>query len=306
MRTLTIAIAFLSLSITIEPPTIHAQDAQREVDATDRVLVVGTKEVAPFAMKRPDGSWGGVSIELWKATAEDLGLKYKFHETDLEGLLDGLEDGSLDAAVAALTVTPERERQIDFTHPFFTSGVGIAVAPKARSGWLGVLSGLFTRDFVKILISLLGLLLAIGLLVWAFERRRNPDQFGGRGAKGVWSGLWWSAVTMTTVGYGDKAPVTLPGRLLAILWMFSSLVMVSFFTATVTTMLTVSHLTSTVRGPNDLPSARVATVDESTSAEYLKAHRIRAGPCPVRSRPSTFWPRMTSMPSYTTDRCSAI
>jgi ABC-type amino acid transport substrate-binding protein len=79
---------------------------------------------------------------------------------------------------------------------------------------------------------------------------------------------------MTTVGYGDKAPTTLGGRLLAIVWMFTAIILVSSFTAAITSALTVSRLEGPVQGPDDLPGARVGSILASTSAAYLERRRI--------------------------------
>jgi voltage-gated potassium channel len=49
----------------------------------------------------------------------------------------------------------------------------------------------------------------------------------------IGDGLWWAFVTMTTVGYGDKTPVTAVGRLLAIVIMFSGISFTALFTALV-------------------------------------------------------------------------
>jgi ABC-type amino acid transport substrate-binding protein len=75
---------------------------------------------------------------------------------------------------------------------------------------------------------------------------------------------------MTTVGYGDKAPVTVGGRLVAVVWMFASLILIAVFTAHITSLLTVSHLDHRIRGPEDLPRYRVATVAGTTSENYLR------------------------------------
>ena len=45
---------------------------------------------------------------------------------------------SLDAAVAALTITPEREKSFDFTHAFYTTCLGIAVSGKVQNPWFTV------------------------------------------------------------------------------------------------------------------------------------------------------------------------
>ena len=83
------------------------------------------------------------------------------------------------------------------------------------------------------------------------QRRANSKQFNVRPLAGITDGLWWSAVTLTTVGYGDKAPKTLIGRVVGIIWMLSAVVLIALFTAQVTSSLTVRSLNSRVRGPAD-------------------------------------------------------
>ncbi len=241
---------------------------------SNKTLIVGTKEAPPFAMKASDGSWTGISVDLWRKIADQLNLPFEFRETDLRGLLDGIVDGSLDVAVAALTVTPEREQLFDFTHPFYTTGLGIASMSKQQNPWVAVLKRFFSAAFFKVVASLSVLLLAVGILVWWFERKKNSRQFGGGSAKGIGSGFWWSAVTMTTVGYGDKAPVTVGGRIVALVWMFAGIIMISGFTAAITSSLTVTKLESPIQGPEDLPTVRVGTMGDSTSEAYLRENRI--------------------------------
>lgn len=118
---------------------------------------------------------------------------------------------------------------------------------------------------------LLGLLLIAAILVWFLERRANPGQFNARPLAGIIDGLWWSVVTLTTVGYGDKAPKTRVGRVVAAIWMFSAVVLIALFTAQVTTSLTVTSLNARVRGPADLPYVRVGALEASQSQVELRA-----------------------------------
>jgi polar amino acid transport system substrate-binding protein len=237
-------------------------------------LIVGTKHAPPFAIKSEDGTWSGVSIDLWRAVAAELDLKYEFKEYDLAGLLKATREGSIDAAVAALTVTAEREEAMDFTHPLHTTGLSIAVSPGSRAGWLGLLRRFLSLGFLKAVIALAVVLLGVGILAWWFERGKNKPQFGGSAIRGIGSGFWWSAVTMTTVGYGDKAPVTLGGRLVALVWMFAALIVVATFTGAIASALTVGQLEGAINGPADLPKVRVGTVEGSTSENYLRSRRI--------------------------------
>ena len=124
------------------------------------------------------------------------------------------------------------------------------------------------------MIGLCVLLLTLGTLMWWFEHKKNPEQFGGDTASGIGSGFWWSAVTMTTVGYGDKAPITFWGRVTAFIWMLLAIIIVSIFTATITSTLTLAHLDVSVKGPQDLPDVRVGAIANTTGESYLLDNRI--------------------------------
>lgn len=236
-----------------------------------RELVIATKE-APFAMKNADGQWYGISIELWRRIADQLHLRYRFQETDLKDLIDGVAAGQFDAGVAALTISAPRELVVDFSQPYFTTGLGIA-GPTARAGWWPVVRSTLSLGFIQVVLGLAGLLACSGLLIWLFERRGN-HQFGGGPFKGIASGFWWASVTMTGVGYGDKVPATVPGRLLAIAWMFTSVVVISTFIAGITSALTTSKLTGLVQNLSDLRSVRVGEVTGTTTTDYLSAHQF--------------------------------
>jgi len=246
-------------------------------------LVVGLTQSPPFCMRGEDGSWSGISVELWQWIAADLGIDTEFRETTVTGLFDDLAPGRpLDVSIGALTITAEREDRLDFSQPFFQSGLGVAVktAPDAGGLW-SWLGRVFAWNFWGIVAALFASLVLVALLIWALEHKGNPKEFGGDGKahRGIGSALWWSAVTMTTVGYGDLAPRSPAGRLVAIAWMFVSLFLVSWFTASMAAILTAERLDTgsggfVVRGPDDLRRLHVAVIAGTSSEDYLKRRQI--------------------------------
>ena len=186
----------------------------------DRELIVAIREVPPFAMKNKDGSWRGISIELWQRVAERLHLRYRFSEqASNQEILNGVASGAFDAGVATLSVTAARQRIVDFSVPYYTAGLGVAI-PTGEPRWLAIYRTLFSLGFLQAVVILLALAMGVGFVIWLLERRKT-EQFSG-GARGLGTGFWWSATALTQSGAGPDAPSTLPGRLVAIGWMIAS------------------------------------------------------------------------------------
>lgn len=248
--------------------------ASAQLHAADK-LVIGTREAPPFAMKNSDGEWSGLSIDLWQEVARRLELNYEFKEMGSpETLIAGVANGTLDASISAITVTADRAELVDFTQPYYNSGLGIVVPTKTDNAWWAMLAGFFSIRFLEVIAVLVLVLLSAGFGVWFFERKANAEQFGGSTHRGLAAAFWWSAVTMTTVGYGDKAPQTIGGRAIALIWMFTSVIIISSFTAQIATSLTINTLNSAIHGPADLPRFKISTVGNSTAAHFLTKRHV--------------------------------
>jgi ABC-type amino acid transport substrate-binding protein len=239
---------------------------------SDKELIIATKEAPPFAMKQQDGTWRGISVELWRRIADRLGLRYRLSEEPTVGaLVGGTAAGSFDAAIAAITVTAGRQRMVDFTQPYYSTGLGVAVST-VESKWVAVVRALVSFGFFQAVAILLAITLVVGFVIWLLERRRT-EHFGG-GVKGLGSGFWWSTIAMTQAGAAQNAPATLPGRIVATGWMIASVIAIAVFTAGITATLTKRELQGAVHSMTDLRSVRIGAVAGSESVEYLDRQRM--------------------------------
>jgi polar amino acid transport system substrate-binding protein len=262
-----------ALMIFAGPCQAQTQDANSAISSQPE-LVIGTKEAPPFAMKAADGNWQGISIDLWRRIADELHLRYRFaEEAGVQGLIDGVATGKFDIAAAAITVTAERARILDFTQPFYATGLGIAVPVGGEPSWEPIIRTVTSFGFAQAIMALVGLALVVGFLVWLFERRHNED-FGGSAIKGLSAGVWWSAVAMTQRHTGDLSPKTLYGRIVAIVWIIASIITIAIFTASISSVLTIKHLQGEVHGVSDLSAARVGAVAGTSTEDSLSRLRI--------------------------------
>jgi ABC-type amino acid transport substrate-binding protein len=170
----TVIVAAALTAMPAQPPQARGQDSR---PSGARELVIGTKVAPPFAIKAKDGTWHGISIDLWRRVANQMHLRYRFQETTLSGLIDGVADHSLDAAVAAVTVSGPRQRVVDFTQPFYNTGLGIAVASDAGITWWPIIRNVFSVGFFRAAVVLFAAALSVGVVLWFIERRHN-EHFG--------------------------------------------------------------------------------------------------------------------------------
>jgi voltage-gated potassium channel len=80
------------------------------------------------------------------------------------------------------------------------------------------------------------LVIIFGFLVVSFEGKAEKANITS-----VADGIWWAIVTIATVGYGDRYPVTLPGRVIGVILMFLGVAMFSLFTANIASFFTESE-----------------------------------------------------------------
>ena len=241
-------------------------------------LSVGTLVLPPLYMKT-DAQWKGLGIDIWQAVAQQMGVFFEFREYNSMGsLLAAIENGEIDV-IPALPAELRYESAMELSQSYYKSGLAIAVSAEGSdSKWLNVVARIFSADILVAVGLLLLMCLTAGIIVCSFERRHNREMFGDGLIRGIGHGIWWSIVTMTTVGYGDKAPKTTGGRIVAIIWMLFSIVFIASFTAHITTSLTISELRGKIRSFNDLHHARVGSMSETEALNFLTDHGIAVMP----------------------------
>jgi len=144
-----IAAALVGLSLIGAVSTASAQDKELIV-ATDTAFV-------PFEFKQ-GSTYTGFDIDLWAAIAKELNLKYKLQPMDFNGIIPGLQTKNIDVALAGITIRDDRKQVIDFSDPYYESGLAILVAAnedaiKSAKDLAGksvaVKTGTATVDFMK-------------------------------------------------------------------------------------------------------------------------------------------------------------
>lgn len=233
-------------------------------------LVVGIYEAAPFTFKTGN-DWKGIAVDLWSDISRNLDIDYEWKEIKQTEVIDRVEDGTVDLAIAA-TATATDENRVDFTHSYYTTSIGVAQRP--QRSFFKIFKAVISPTFLRIAGWLSLIFIIIGLLVWAFERNTN-DQFEKNPVRGIWTGFWWAGVTMTTIGYGDKAPETIGGRILALIWMLIAMGITASLTASITSVLTVNSPLQTLQFPQQLFELQVGSIPGSQSAVYLEQEGIK-------------------------------
>nr|GLL23299.1 glutamate receptor 2.1-like isoform X3 [Ipomoea trifida] len=160
-------------------------------------------------------------------------------------LVDEVFDGKLDAAVGDITILSNRSEHVDFTLPYTESGVTLVV-PVKQDGR----SWIFLKPLDKKLwMMIAAFFVLIGTVVWVFEHQVNKD-FEGSIQKKLGMIFWFSFSSPVSP---DRASVKSNlSRFMIIVWTLVVLVLISSYTASLASMLTVQQLQPTVTDVKDL------------------------------------------------------
>ena len=247
---------------------LGAKGAGAEEAAQGKALRVAVKPIAPFVLKKGT-ELTGFSIDLWNALAQSLKVDTAWVEVTTVGdQLLAVKSGKADAAIAAITITKERANDVDFTQPYFDSGLQIMVRAQGSNHLLDVFDSIPWRTIATLLGIFIAMMFVMANVLWIVERR-SSQHFQKGYLKGLGEGLWGVALIVATGEHGDRETPRVTKRLIVFFMWLVGIVLIAQLTATVTSTQTVDRLNSKIHGPTDLAGKKIATVRGTVAADYL-------------------------------------
>jgi lysine-arginine-ornithine-binding protein len=130
MPTIKRSVAILLLLLFLPVPSF-AQSALERVRRSGE-LRIGTDATYPPFESAEGGDFTGFDIDLGKAIARELGVKVRFINASFDGIFPALQNGTFDAVMSSVTITPERSASMLFSDPYYDSGQLIAVSENTQ------------------------------------------------------------------------------------------------------------------------------------------------------------------------------
>ncbi|CAI5501801.1 unnamed protein product, partial [Closterium sp. Naga37s-1] len=153
-----------------------------------------------------------------------------------DDMLQAVADEKFDGAIGDISVTQARSKLVDFTQPFMASAVSvIAYVPPSSSWWMALAP--FTPSMWAVFLSMT---LATGLITVFLECRQNFE-FQGKLHELFQHALWFGYLSIFS--FLEKPVRTLIARIVLALWLLVTFVVVTSFTANLTSIITVNMLT---------------------------------------------------------------
>jgi polar amino acid transport system substrate-binding protein len=239
-----------------------------------RPLRVITFPVPPFVLPHV-APLAGFSVDLWNELARRMGVRFTWNVASTPAqVLQAVARGDADAAIAAIAITAERARVVDFSHPYFDSGLRIMVRSLDEGTFLSTLLSIPWSAIGHLFAAAIVLVFLLANVLWVLERRAN-DRFHKGYLRAIGEGVWGIMLIIATGEYGDRdAPYVAKRVAVVAVWLLG-VVLIAQLTATVTSTQTIERLHSSIRGPDDLAGKTIASVPGTAAGAYLTRRALR-------------------------------
>lgn len=122
-RTAVVLMSMVLLSACGGDKADTAQNTEvAKVETPMTVLRVATEGAfPPYNYTNEDGSLGGFDVDIANAICDKMQVKCEISAQDWDGIIPALKTGKYDAIIDALSITPERQEQVDFSEPYYSN-----------------------------------------------------------------------------------------------------------------------------------------------------------------------------------------
>ncbi|CUT99119.1 Glutamate receptor ionotropic kainate 2 [Echinococcus multilocularis] len=249
-------------------------------------------------LKTPD-AWEGYCVDLLNLISQDVGFNYTIDitmdhygsrhvnesgEVYYNGIVGVVHRGEADMAVAALTITYEREQVLDFSTPFMTLGGSLLfMRPKTQKpsifSFLQPLSPtVWAYVITTYIVVSVGLFLVARLSPYEWQNPHPCEAFSEEKENQftVLSSFWFFITPLLNQGT-EMAPHTISTRLLTGIWWFFALILISTYTANLAAFLTVDTTELPIESVEDLVAQtkiKYGTLQSGSSHDFFKYSRI--------------------------------
>nr|XP_026489834.1 glutamate receptor ionotropic, kainate 2 isoform X4 [Vanessa tameamea] len=243
----------------------------------NKTLIVTTILSAPYCMRKEasekltgNAQFEGYAIDLIHEISKILGFNYTFklapdgrygsynRETkEWDGMIRELLEQRADVAIADLTITYDREQVVDFTMPFMNLGISVLYRKpiKQPPNLFSFLSPLSLDVWIYMATAYLGVSVLLFILArftpYEWHQTHTPD---GEKLENIFSlsNCLWFAIGSLMQQSCDFLPKAVSTRMVAGMWWFFTLIMISSYTANLAAFLTVERMDSPIESAEDL------------------------------------------------------
>ncbi len=255
--------------------------------AKSEVVKVGIKPSEPWVMYDQNVSENerkpiGFSIDLWNKMASEMGIEteWVYYDSTSE-LIEAVKSAEVNASISAITITSEREKDIDFSSSMYELGLQVMVdATKASASVLELMGKEISKMMTieSTIYFFLFLFITINLRWYIDSRDKNSNLFSKEYLSGIVDAFWWGVTMLVTW----ETPISKGlARVIDLMWHIVGIIAISILTAIVTAALTAQAIGGSIRSEKDLAGKFVAAVATDAPRRYIE--KIGANVIPVKT-----------------------
>ncbi|XP_076118201.1 glutamate receptor-like [Mytilus galloprovincialis] len=195
------------------------------------------------------------------------------------GVIGELTRGIADIAFAAMTISSERERVVDFTKPFMSLGISIMIKKPTnkKAHTFSFMDPLSYEIWMCILFAYVGVSVVLFLVSrfspteWHIEDDRTI-----RNDFTISNSLWYSLGAFMQQGC-DISPKSVSGRIVGSVWWFFTLIIISSYTANLAAFLTVERMNTPIESAEDLAKQtqiQYGVYEYGTTADFFRLSKV--------------------------------